>query len=143
MQRRAGKSSIFLARRYFYEEFEEMKRHADYGRHILVNSGKRLEKDNFLELASEIAASHHEKWDGSGYPLGLADEKIPLSGRIMMIADIYDALTSTRCYKAAYSHKRAFQILKEGRGTFFDPLILDTFLQQENEVIRIRERIQG
>ncbi len=124
-----------------YEEFEKMKRHTDYGRHILINSGKRLESDNFLELACEIAESHHEKWDGSGYPLGLAGEEIPLSGRIMMIADVYDALTSKRCYKSAYSHERAVQILKDGRGIFFDPLILDAFLQRENEVVVIREQI--
>ncbi|MEE4243688.1 MAG: CHASE2 domain-containing protein, partial [Desulfopila sp.] len=123
------------------EEFEKMKRHTDYGRHILINSGKRLESDNFLELACEIAESHHEKWDGSGYPLGLAGEDIPLSGRIMMVADVYDALTSKRCYKSAYSHEKAFQILKAGRGTFFDPLILDAFLQLEKDIITIRERI--
>ena len=120
-----------------FTEFEEMKKHIDYGRHILINSGRRLEGDNFLELAREIAESHHEKWDGTGYPFGLAKEDIPLSGRIMMVADVYDALTSKRCYKPAYSHEKAMDILRDGRATFFDPYVLDAFIAKEQEVIAI------
>lgn len=125
-----------------FEEFEEMKKHTDYGRNILLNSGRRLGGDNFLELAREIAESHHEKWDGTGYPLGLAGDDIPLSGRIMMMADVYDALTSVRCYKPAYSHEKAHEILQEGRGSFFDPQILDAFLAREEDVLAICRMIR-
>ncbi|MDJ0624651.1 MAG: HD domain-containing protein, partial [Desulfocapsaceae bacterium] len=125
-----------------YNEFEEMKKHTDYGRNILVNSGRRLGGDNFLELAREIAESHHEKWDGTGYPHGLAKENIPLSGRIMMVSDVYDALTSKRCYKPAYTHEKAMQILREGRGTFFDPNVLDAFLAREPEILSITQSIR-
>ena len=124
------------------EEFEEMKKHTEYGRQILINSGERLADDNFLDLACQIAESHHEKWDGTGYPLGLAGEMIPLSGRIMMLADVYDALTSKRCYKPAYSHKHACEILREGRGTFFDPAVLDAFFAREDDIIAISEKIE-
>ncbi len=125
-----------------YNEFEEMKKHTDYGRNILVNSGRRLGGDNFLELAREIAESHHEKWDGTGYPLGLAEEDIPLSGRMMMVADVYDALTSKRCYKPAYPHEKAMQILREGRSTFFDPDVLDAFMAREQEILSITQSIK-
>ena len=73
-------------------EFELMKKHAEYGRNIICSAAQRIEGDNFLSLAGEIALTHHEMWDGSGYPLGLAGQKIPLSGRIMIVADVYDAL---------------------------------------------------
>lgn len=125
-----------------YNEFEEMKKHTEYGRNILVNSGRRLGGDNFLELAREIAESHHEKWDGTGYPQGLAKEAIPLSGRIMMVADVYDALTSKRCYKPAYTHEKAMVILREGRATFFDPNVLDAFLSREPDILSITHSIR-
>lgn len=125
-----------------FDEFELMKKHTDYGKHILVNSGQRLDDDNFLELACQIAESHHEKWDGTGYPLGLKNENIPLSGRIMMVADVYDALTSKRCYKPAYPHKTALTILEEGRNIFFDPSVLDAFFVREEDVLVIGERIR-
>src|SRR3569833_3117022 len=86
------------------DEFEIMKQHAEFGRKIILSSSKNIEGNNFLALAGEIAASHHEKWDGSGYPLGLAGEAVPLSGRIMATADVYDALISRRCYKEPFSH---------------------------------------
>lgn len=78
-------------------EFELMKQHAEFGRKIIFSTAQRIEGDNFLVIAGEIAATHHEKWDGSGYPNGLAGEDIPLSGRIMAVADIYDALITRRC----------------------------------------------
>ncbi len=124
------------------DEFDAMKRHTDYGQHILLTSGKRLGGDNFLEMAREIAWSHHEKWDGSGYPQGLSGEDIPLSGRIMAIADVYDALTSQRCYKEAFSHEKALEILQQGRGSHFSPDILDAFMVRQDEVRNISNQIQ-
>jgi adenylate cyclase len=124
------------------DEFNTMKKHTDYGQHILLTSGRRLGGDNFLEIAREIAWCHHEKWDGSGYPQGLSGENIPLSGRIMAIADVYDALTSRRCYKEVFSHEQALDILQQGRGSHFDPDILDVFLAQEKVVRKISKQIK-
>jgi CHASE2 domain-containing sensor protein len=113
------------------DEFAIMKRHTEYGRHIIQSSMQSIQGDNFLYLAGEIAASHHEKWDGTGYPLGLAGENIPLSGRIMAIADVYDALISRRCYKLPMSHELAMGIIGEDRGKRFDPLVVDAFFAEQ------------
>jgi putative two-component system response regulator len=85
------------------------------------------EDSGFLRYAKAFAAYHHEKYDGSGYPYGLAGESIPLLGRLMAIADVYDALTSVRPYKGAFSHEEAVKIILEGRGTHFDPILVDIF----------------
>lgn len=124
------------------EEFELMKKHTEFGYTIISSTVRRIEGDNFLELAGEIAFTHHEKWDGSGYPRGLMAEEIPLSGRIMAIADVYDALTSERCYKPPLSHVKAKSILEEGRGVFFDPIILDTFLAIDQSFVAIATAIR-
>ncbi|MCW5626724.1 MAG: HD domain-containing protein [Burkholderiales bacterium] len=124
------------------EEFEIMKRHAEFGREIIFSSARLIEGDNFLILAGEIAATHHEKWDGTGYPAGLAGNDIPLSGRIMAVADIYDALISRRCYKEPFSHDKAVGIIREGRGTTFDPVVIDAFFAVEATVIDIAARYQ-
>jgi adenylate cyclase len=116
------------------DEFEIMKQHAEFGRRIIFSSAKNIEGDNFLMLAGEIAATHHEKWDGTGYPLGLAGEDIPLSGRIMATADIYDALISRRCYKEPFSHELATSLMREARGTIFDPAVLDAFFRIESTI---------
>ena len=111
------------------EEFEVMKTHTTLGMEAIAHAEARLGKDvPFLRCAKEIAYSHQEKWDGSGYPLGLAGEAIPLSARIMAIADVYDALISKRVYKPAFSHEKAVAIISEGRNTHFDPDVLDAFL---------------
>ena len=111
------------------EEFEEMKRHTTYGRDALEAAEKYIESaDNFLIFAKEIAYSHQEKWDGSGYPEGLAGENIPLSARIMAVADVYDALISKRVYKPAFSHDKAVSIITEGKGSHFEPLLVECFL---------------
>ena len=113
------------------EEFEVMKKHAEYGLAIIQNAAEKIEGNNFLEIAGEIAATHHEKWDGTGYPRGLAGEEIPLSGRIMAVADVYDALISKRCYKPAFPFEVAWKIIIEGRSTAFDPVIVDAFMEIE------------
>jgi adenylate cyclase len=121
------------------EEFVQMKRHAEFGRSIVANTERLIEGENFLVLAGEIAATHHEKWDGSGYPLGLRGEDIPLSGRIMAVADVYDALISRRCYKPPFTHDDSMAIMREQRGTSFDPVVLDAFFAIEEEIKRIAE----
>ena len=117
------------------EEFEIIKTHTIYGKKVIERAGQSLDRDHFLLLAAEIALSHHEKWDGSGYPAGLAGDAIPLSGRIMALADVYDALISRRVYKEPFSHEETRRIILEGRGTHFDPRIVDAFLAREEEFI--------
>ncbi|MFH1879059.1 MAG: HD domain-containing phosphohydrolase, partial [Candidatus Omnitrophota bacterium] len=85
---------------------------------------------------------HHEKWDGSGYPVGLKGEEISLAGRITAIADVFDALTNERPYKEAFSVEEAFRIIKEGRGTHFDPEIVDAFFDIEGEILSIMEKFK-
>lgn len=108
-------------------EFNEMKRHTIAGVNALMKIEQNTEEHDFLKHARVIAGSHHEKWDGSGYPLGLQGSDIPLQGRLMAIADVYDALISQRPYKEAYSHEEAEQIIFEGSGAHFDPLLVETF----------------
>ena len=111
------------------EEFEEMKRHTIYGRDAIIAAEKSLGvQENFLTTAREIAYCHHEKWDGSGYPQGLAGSTIPLCARLMALADVYDALTTKRIYKDAIPHQEAVEIIRSGRGTHFDPDVTDAFL---------------
>lgn len=122
------------------EEMQVMQRHAEFGRQIILNTASHLEEDNFLALAAEIASTHHEKWDGSGYPNGLAGTTIPLAGRIMAVADIYDALISRRCYKEPFSHEDSLRMMREMRGTTFDPEVLDAFLAIEPQILAIAQR---
>lgn len=122
------------------EEMAVMQRHAEFGRQIILNTASHLEEDNFLALAADIAATHHEKWDGSGYPNGLSGTDIPLAGRIMAVADVYDALISRRCYKEPFSHEYSLELMRDMRGTTFDPLILDAFLAIEPQILTIAGR---
>ena len=111
------------------EEFEVMKSHTTLGRDAIDSAEHTLgEGASFLRLIREIAYTHHEKWDGSGYPRGLAGDEIPISGRLMAIADVYDALISKRVYKPAFPHEKAVEIITEGRGKHFDPDMVDAFL---------------
>ena len=116
------------------EEFEIMKSHATLGRDAILAAEKNLGMEvGFLCLAKEIAYYHHEKWDGSGYPTGAREEQIPISARLMAVADVYDALISRRAYKEGLSHDRAVEIMREGRGTHFDPDVMDAFLALQDE----------
>ncbi len=115
------------------EEYVQMKRHTLFGYEALrkaQDASHARDELPFLRMACEIALTHHERWDGAGYPNGLQGNGIPISGRIMALADVYDALTSKRCYKEGFSHDRAVEILVEGRGTHFDPHIVDAFLAE-------------
>lgn len=118
------------------EEHAEMKRHVDYGQALLFAAAGK-EEDEFFTLAGDIVGSHHERWDGGGYPLGLRGEEIPLAGRILAVADVYDALITKRCYKVAYSREQSRAILMKGRGTIFDPAIADAFREIEVEMWKI------
>lgn len=119
------------------EEFDIMKQHTVYGKEALEKAAENLKENNFLIIAQQIAYSHHEKWDGSGYPLGSKEDTIPIPGRLMAIADVYDALISKRVYKKAFSHEKAIRIINKGRATHFDPDVHDTFMAIENTVIEI------
>ena len=111
-----------------------MNQHTTYGWEILHGSDSTL-----LETAAVIALSHHEWWDGSGYPAGLAGTAIPIEGRIVAIADVFDALTSTRRYKRAFSIDEAVGIMVGERGTHFDPDLLDAFFRDIDELVEVRE----
>ena len=123
------------------EEFEVMKTHTTLGRDAIQSAEDHLGIEApFLRYAKEMAYSHQEKWDGSGYPEGLSGDDIPMSGRLMAVADVYDALVRRRVYKAPIAHTVAMEIMIEGRGQHFDPDILDAFVAMEDEVRTIAAR---
>lgn len=120
------------------EEFEIIKSHTVIGSDIIDSIAKDIENDSgYLKSAREICRSHHERWDGKGYPDGLRGDEIPVSARILAIADVYDALVSVRCYKAAYTHSEALHIMKQGHKTQFDPDILDLFFDAGEEIKKV------
>ena len=115
-------------------EFEIMKRHPELGRNAILHAERELGIEvPFLKYAKEIAYAHQEKWDGSGYPLGISGDEIPISARLMAVADVYDALISRRVYKEGMSHDDAVQIIIEGSGKHFDPDIVDAFLTLQGD----------
>lgn len=123
------------------DEFEVMKTHTTLGRDAIQHAEDTLGLEvEFLRIAKEIAYCHQEKWNGSGYPGGLKGDEIPLSARLMAVADVYDALISSRPYKAAMSHEQATQILLEGRGQHFDPDVIDAFTAVSEEFRAIAQR---
>lgn len=115
------------------EEREEMKRHTEIGHEILANSESKL-----LRLAASIALTHHERYDGSGYPSGLAGEEIPIEGRITAVADVFDALLSDRCYRPAFTVEQATATIEEGSGTQFDPQIVELLHEHLGEALSLR-----
>ena len=117
------------------DERRVMQRHAEVGHELLAGSDSEL-----LELAATIAWTHHERYDGGGYPRGLAGERIPIAGRIAGVADVFDALTSDRVYRRAYSVDEAVATMRAARGAQFDPAVLDVFLESFDEVLAVRER---
>lgn len=126
---------LLAPRRLTDNEFEIMKRHAELGYEL-------LKKKPTMEMAAEIAHGHHERWDGTGYPQGVSGESIPISARIVSVCDVYDALRSARPYKAAWNHDAARQAIVAGRGTQFDPAVVDAFLAVEDEIVRIEEQLR-
>lgn len=117
-----------------HEESIRLKSHTSVGMQIMGSTSSPV-----LKLAAVIASTHHEKWDGSGYPKGLAGNAIPIEGRIVAVADVFDALSSARPYKDAFSIEKCMQILLDGRGSHFDPRVLDAFMKRKEEAMRIRE----
>ena len=127
--------------RFTPEEFDVMKTHTTLGRDAIAAAEKQLGKEvDFLRHAKDIALYHQEKWDGSGYPEGLSGDAIPISARLMAVADVYDALISVRPYKRAMTHDEALAFIRDGSGSHFDPDIVDAFLACEAEVLAIAQR---
>ncbi|RTR37883.1 two-component system response regulator [Shewanella canadensis] len=116
------------------EEFDEMKKHTTYGRDAISAAEQNISvADNFLVFAKEIAYAHQEKWNGSGYPEGLAGDDIPIAARLMAVGDVYDALVSRRVYKPPFPHEKAVAIILEGKGEHFDPDMVDAFMEIADE----------
>jgi putative two-component system response regulator len=127
--------------RFTPQEFEIMKTHTTLGRDAIQRAEDQLGISvGFLRIAKEIAYSHQEKWDGSGYPEGLAADDIPVSARLMAVADVYDALISRRVYKSGMPHEQAVEIIRQGRGSHFDPDVCDAFLSNAGQFRTIAER---
>ncbi|MDM4016106.1 HD domain-containing phosphohydrolase [Roseiconus lacunae] len=136
------------------EEYEVIQRHVKHGRQIIqpyvgheadlmrghVKSGAEIlsDENSLMRLAASIAQTHHEKFDGSGYPIGLAGEDIPIEGRITAVADVFDALSSERPYKKAMPREKCFRIMEDGRGSHFDPVVLDAFFRGASEIVRVQ-----
>ena len=123
------------------EEWAIMKRHTEIGAQTLRDVIRVNHEQSFLQMSLDIAWCHHEKWDGSGYPRGIVGESIPLAARILALADVYDALTTSRPYKLPWTHEEALAWLREGAGTHFDPRIVDTFVAREAQADFIRARL--
>ncbi len=124
------------------DEFEIMKRHTTLGASTLAMVLKKFPDNQFLRMGADVARSHHEKWDGGGYPHGLKGEAIPLSARIVALADFYDALTSKRCYHPPVSHEKTREMIFEGDGRHFDPEVVAAFKVAEADFTRIREELR-
>ena len=125
------------------EEFDTMKTHTLIGGDAIAEMASKVKSRSFLTLAKDIAYHHHERWDGRGYPSGLKGKSIPLSARIVSLADVYDALTSARPYKPAFSHEKAMKIIMEGKGSQFDPTVVEAFLRQVDKIRRLGQTLQN
>ena len=123
------------------DEYEYMKKHSVLGAKIIDEMYLKFSDESYLHMAREIALSHHERWDGSGYPNKIKGEEIPLEVRIVSIADVFDALVSERVYKKPYSFEETMEIIVSYRGTFFDPDIIDVFVDAKDEVYEIYKSI--
>lgn len=124
------------------EEFEEMKRHTTFGGEVISRIQKKTKEVSFLRHAKVFALTHHERWDGGGYPAGLRAEDIPLQGRLMAIVDVYDALISERPYKKAFPHEEAVAVIRAESGTHFDPKLVEVFVSIEERIRRVAESIR-
>jgi putative two-component system response regulator len=125
------------------EEFDEMKKHTLFGVQIIEAIQEDTPESNFLSHAKILAGNHHEKWNGTGYPYSLKGEDIPLGGRLMAIADVYDALISVRPYKKPFTHEEASKIIVEGRGTQFDPELIDVYISVADKFDEMVQKIKN
>jgi response regulator RpfG family c-di-GMP phosphodiesterase len=123
------------------EQFSVMQQHTIIGADILLALSEELGSDPWIDTSIQIALAHHEKWDGSGYPFGLQTENINLPARIVAVADVYDALTSKRIYKEAMCHDDAVEIIKSGKGSHFDPKVVNAFLAKADEIEAVKNRL--
>jgi putative two-component system response regulator len=124
-------------------EFDEIKEHVNVGELLIERMKQKTSERAFLDQASILIAAHHEKWDGSGYPKGLKGNEIPLQGRMMAIADVYDALTSNRPYKKAFTHQEALDTIFSDRGKHFDPSLVDLFMTVADKFLEIAENSES
>jgi putative two-component system response regulator len=125
------------------EEFALMKRHTEFGRDAILGIEQRIGGSNtFLRFAREVTYSHQEKYDGSGYPLGLVGEAIPVAARLVAVADVYDSLISQRVYRPAFTHETSIELIRQGSGEHFDPDVVDAMLACEEEFMAIAGRYQ-
>lgn len=124
------------------EEFEEMKKHTLIGEEVLNTIMKRMPSQKYLDIAKEIAASHHERFDGEGYPNRLKGNDIPLSARIVSAADVYDALITDRVYREAMPHEKACELILSGKGKQFDPDVIDAFMNIEEKIYEVSKSIR-
>ena len=127
-------SILFKPGKYTTDEYEAMKKHPSIGYIILKDS-----KSKCLQMGARIAFVHHEKWDGTGYPRGLAGEDIPIEGRIVALADVYDALTTKRVYKPAFTKEESLDIMTKGKGSHFDSVVFEVFMDSLNEIEEFRK----
>ena len=125
------------------EEMTIVRNHAEFGAKTLIELYNMNEHNEFLEMAIDIAHYHHEKWNGKGYPEGLSGTDIPLAARIMAVVDVYDALTSEKCYKTAYSHEKSMEIINEESGKSFDPDIIEVFNKIQKQLKRGKSQLYG
>ena len=125
------------------EEFDIMKKHTTSGAEIIQKTLHTMGDQDFVNLVTNVALSHHEKWNGTGYPQGLAGQDIPLCARIMAIADVFDAVSAKRCYRDAMTLEQSFKIIEEGSGTAFEPLLVDVFMELKDEVINVHDTMQA
>ena len=116
------------------EEFEQMKQHTEKGGDIIRETFRNLGNEEYRKVAFEVARFHHEKWNGKGYPDGLKRKEIPLCARIMAVADVFDAISENRCYRAAMPMDKCFEIIAQGSGQDFDPLIAELFVEIRDKV---------
>ena len=112
---------------------KEMKKHSYFGYKALLDAEKQSNCEAYFSIAKDIAYCHHERYDGTGYPRSLKGRDIPIPGRLMSVADVYDALISKRCYKRPFAHSKAIEIILSEKGTFFDPDVVDAFIELQEE----------
>ncbi|MBQ6530516.1 MAG: HD domain-containing protein, partial [Clostridia bacterium] len=124
------------------EEFEIMRSHTTLGSTIIDRAIEIVPESGYLEEAKNLSEYHHEKWNGKGYPHGISGEDIPLSARIMAVADVFDALVSRRSYKEPFTFEKAVEIIREDAGTHFDPLVVEAFLGAEDRVREVAEEFE-
>jgi len=134
-------SILFKPSKLSFEEFEVMKKHTVIGAENIQDIYNNYSGNPLIGMGIEIALYHHERWDGQGYPDGLSAKNIPLSARIMAVADFYDAVRSDRCYRKGYEHQQVKEMLVEGSGSHFDPVIVQAFLETESDFIVVAESI--